>query len=264
MDWHWNTGIPWSLLFSSVKIHHSITSIQSKSLSRRCWSSPLWPSYWWMQEKAIRQYRILVRRDEEALRQCSALVDRKCVSVLARGGRQRKRFQYCLNPNYPHQFLYLRAIQGHTGSTIYPALQDNVLSPEGFTECIYHVGNGKELKSIVNHGLIPGAVSLKTGRQSVFCTVVNPMDNRDGSGKPCAHKQESRHAEYLEKLSEYSILVQIEARSTKRTAILSNKIKRSFLLWHTACRVHWESDMHEDQGSTVPQGKRDSKTACCC
>ena len=30
-----------------------------------------------MQEKAIRQYRVLVRLDEEALRRCSALVDRK-------------------------------------------------------------------------------------------------------------------------------------------------------------------------------------------
>ena len=61
----------------------------------------------------------------------------KWVSVLAKGGGQKKRFQYCLNPNYPHQFLYLRAIQGHSGSTINPALQDNVLLPEGFTECIF-------------------------------------------------------------------------------------------------------------------------------
>ena len=54
---------------------------------------------------------------------------------------------------------------------------------------------------------------------------------------------------YLETLSEYSILVQCEARSTKRAAIWSNKIKRSYSRRHTACRVHWESDMHEDQGS---------------
>ena len=64
---------------------------------------------------------------------------------------------------------------------------------------------------------------------------------------------------YLETLSEYSILVQFEARSTKRTAILSNKVKRSYLLRHTACSVSWESDMHEDQGSAF----RDSKTSCC-
>ena len=72
MDWHWNTGIQGSLWFSSVKIHHSITSTEPTSLSRRRWRSPSRPSYWWMQEKAIRQYRMLVRRDER-FRQCSAL-----------------------------------------------------------------------------------------------------------------------------------------------------------------------------------------------
>ena len=64
-----------------------------------------------------------------------------------------------------------------------PALQDNVLLPEGFTEYIYHVGNGKELRSMVNHGLIPGGVSLKTGGHAVFFTVVNPTDNQDGFGQ---------------------------------------------------------------------------------
>ena len=29
----------------------------------------------------------------------------KWISVLAKGGGQKKRFQYCLNPNYPHRFL---------------------------------------------------------------------------------------------------------------------------------------------------------------
>ena len=55
----------------------------------------------------------------------------KWTSVLVKSGGQKKRFQYCLNPNYPHQFLYLRAIERHSGSTINPALQDNVLLPEG-------------------------------------------------------------------------------------------------------------------------------------
>ena len=45
---------------------------------------------------------------------------------LAKGGGQKKRFQCCLNPHYPHQFLYLRAIQGHSGSTANPILQDTV------------------------------------------------------------------------------------------------------------------------------------------
>ena len=120
----------------------------------------------------------------------------KWISVLAEGGGQKKRFQYCLNPNYPQKFLYLRAIQGHSGSTINLALQDNVLLPEGFTEYIYNVGNGKELRSLVNHGLIPGGVCLKTGRLAVFFTVANPMDNQDGLGETLCDLSQARIAPY--------------------------------------------------------------------
>ena len=121
----------------------------------------------------------------------------KWISVLAKGGGQKKRFQYCLNVNYPHQFLYLRAIQGQSGRTIInPALPHNVLLPEGFTEYIYHVGNAKELRSIVNHDLIPGGVSLRTSRQAVFFTVVNPMDNQDGSGETLCDLSKVRIAPY--------------------------------------------------------------------
>ena len=152
-----------------------------------------------MQEKAIRQYRILVSWGEEGFRQCPTLVDWKMDISSGKSWRTKEKVQYCLNPNHPHQFLYFRAIQGHSGSTINPALQDNVLLPEGFTAYIYHVGNGKELRSIVNHGLIPGGISLRTGRQVVFFTVVNLMDNQDGFGKAYAtcHKQESRQTKIL-------------------------------------------------------------------
>ena len=120
----------------------------------------------------------------------------KWISVLAIGGGQKKRFQYCANPNYSQKFLYLPAIQGHSGSTINPALQDNVLLPEVFTGYIYHVGNGKELRSIVNHGLIPGGVSLRTDRQAVFFTVVKPMDNQDGLGETPYDVSQTRIAPY--------------------------------------------------------------------
>ena len=114
--------------------------------------------------------------------------------------------------------------------TINLALQDIVLLQEGFTEYMNHVENGKELRSIVNHGLIPGRISLKTGRHAVFFTVVNPMVNQDGSGETLCDLSQARIApQYLETLSGYSILVQSEARSTKRTAISSNKVKRSIL-----------------------------------
>ena len=93
----------------------------------------------------------------------------------------------------------------------------------------------------MNHGLIPGGVSLRTGRQAVFFTIVNPMDDQGGLGETSCDLSRARiapHKNTWKSFSEYSILVQFEARSTKRTAILSNKIKRSYSLRHTACRVH--------------------------
>ena len=62
---------------------------------------------------------------------------------------------------------------------------------------------------------------------------------------------------YMETLSGYSILVQFEARSLKRTANSSNAVICSRSLRHTACRVHRESDVHEGQGSALSKGKRD-------
>ena len=50
----------------------------------------------------------------------------------------------------------------------------------------------KELRSIVNHGLISGRVSLKTGRHTVFFTAVNPMDNQDGLGETLCDSSQAR------------------------------------------------------------------------
>ena len=141
-----------------------------------------------------------------------------------KGGGQKKRFQYCVNPNFSQKFLYLRAIQGHSGSTINLALQDYVLLPEEFTEKIYHVGNGKELRSIVNQWFDSTRESVsKQADNAVFFTVVSPMDNQDGSGgNPVRLVKGKNRAtrKYLETLSGYSIL-----------------IKCSYSLRHTACRV---------------------------
>ena len=104
-------------------------------------------------------------------------------STLAKGRGAKKIFQCCVNPNFSHQFLYLRAIQGHSGDdAVDPALQDSVLLPKGFTEYIYHVGNANELNSIIRNCLIPGGKSLKRGRQAVFFTAVNPMADANGMG----------------------------------------------------------------------------------
>ena len=67
------------------------------------------------------------------------------------------------------------------------------------------------------------------------------MDNQDGLGENPMRLVTSKNRatqKYLETLSEYSILMQFEARSTKETAKSSNNIKRSYSSRHSACRVH--------------------------
>ena len=46
----------------------------------------------------------------------------------------------------------------------------------------------------MNHGLIPGGVSLRTGRQAVLFTFVNLMDNQEGLGEPLCDLSQSRIA----------------------------------------------------------------------
>ena len=59
---------------------------------------------------------------------------------------------------------------------------------------------------------------------------------------------------YLETSSKLSVLVQFEARSEERIAILSNTVTRNRSLQHTACGLCRESGMHENKGGAVPQG----------
>ena len=82
--------------------------------------------------------------------------DEKWKSTMAKGGGNKKRFQYCTDPS-KQEILYLR---GHSGrNLIDPSLQDNVVIPDGFFKYIYHVGCANNLHSIINSGLIPGGQS---------------------------------------------------------------------------------------------------------
>ena len=101
-------------------------------------------------------------------------------STKARGGGNKKRFQYCTDPS-GQEILYLRTLQGHAGrNSIDPELQDNVLIPNDFFEYIYHIGCAINLHSNTNSGLIPGGQNLSK-RQTVFFTSVDPMtkEHRD-------------------------------------------------------------------------------------
>ena len=63
------------------------------------------------------------------------------ISTLAKGGGAKKKVSILLEPKLSNQFLYLRAVQGHSGdNSVDPTLQDNVLFPKEFTDYICHVG----------------------------------------------------------------------------------------------------------------------------
>ena len=78
---------------------------------------------------------------------------KKWKSIRAKGGGNKKIFQYCTDSS--GEILHLRALQGHSGRCLIdPSLQDNVIIPDGFFKFIYHVGCAINLHSI-NSGLIP-------------------------------------------------------------------------------------------------------------
>ena len=93
---------------------------------------------------------------------------------MAAGGGSKRRYQYC--SDYLRTILYLRVLQGHSGSNLIdPTLQDNVVIESGIFHYIYHIGCAFNLHSIINNGLIPGGQDLSR-RQTVFFLPVDPRD----------------------------------------------------------------------------------------
>ena len=91
------------------------------------------------------------------------------ISFLAKGGEQKKRFQYCLNPSFSERFLHFRAIQRHSrGTLVDPTLQDKQLLPDDFADDIYHIGNVHNVHSIIQCGLIPGRKQSQKGQAVLF------------------------------------------------------------------------------------------------
>ena len=94
---------------------------------------------------------------------------------MAKGGGNKKSFQYCTGPS-GQEIIYFRALQGHSGRNLLdPSLQDNVLIPSDFFECIYHIGCAINLHTIMKSGLIPGGQNLSK-RQTILFTSVDPMN----------------------------------------------------------------------------------------
>ena len=90
---------------------------------------------------------------------CRHWSDEKWKKSMARGGGNKKRYQYCADSS--GAILYLRALQGHSGRNLVDlSLQDNVIIPDGFFKYIYHVGCSINLHVIINSGLISGGQIL--------------------------------------------------------------------------------------------------------
>ena len=105
--------------------------------------------------------------------------DDRWKTCLAAGGGSKRRYQYC--SDYLGSIIYLRALQGHSGSNLIdPTLQDNVLIGPGIFLYIYHVGSNFNLYSIIRNGLVPGGQNLSR-RQTVFFLLVDPRseDHKD-------------------------------------------------------------------------------------
>ena len=120
--------------------------------------------------------------------------DDRWKACLAAGGGSKRRYQYCSDDS--GRILYLRALQGHSGSNLIdPTLQDNVVIGTGIFHYIDHIGCAFNLHSIINNGLIPGGQDLSR-RQTVFFL---PIDPRDENHKDPEHIDFSvpRRARYV-------------------------------------------------------------------
>ena len=124
---------------------------------------------------------------------CDHWSDEKWKSSMARGGGNKKRFQYCLDSS--REIICLRAHPGHSGRNLFdPSLQ--VIIPDGFFKYIYHVGCAINLHSIINSGLIPEGQHL-SNRQTVFFLLVDPVD-REHKDPETVDLKAPRLARYLQ------------------------------------------------------------------
>ena len=100
--------------------------------------------------------------------------DDRWKACLAAGRGFKRRYQYC--SDHFGTIVYLRALQGHSGSNLIdPLLQDTVKIQSGFFHHFYHIGCTFNLHSIINNGLIPGGQN-SSKRQTVFFLPVDPRN----------------------------------------------------------------------------------------
>ena len=192
------------------------------------------------EDGAIQFYKIKFHlRDHSQIQNWS---DDRWIACLAAGGGSKRRYQYC--SDNLGSIIYLRALQGHTGSNLIdPALQDNVLIRLGICPYIYHVGSNFNLHSIISNGLIPGGQNLSR-RQTVFFLPVEPRKERSQGSRVyrllCTASR-TILAKCMEETSRYGILGRYRSWNQRRINVLSDKIERNYSSRNTSSPLHCKS-----------------------
>ena len=133
-----------------------------------------------------------------------------------------------------------------------------------FTGYIYHVGNASELNFMIRNGLILGGKSLKRGRQAVFCTIVNPMEDGYGMEVNSTRSDEIKDRaiqEYLESPSNYFFWCNLKLAQEKGLQFYQTR-SHAVVLYNTlpaAC-----GGMYEDTGRAPPKSSLNSRSATGC
>ena len=94
--------------------------------------------------------------------------------------------------------MYTRAFHGHSRRNLVDfSLQENVIIPSDFFQCVHHVGCAINLHSIINSGLTRRS-NFEQQTKKVFCLLVHPMDQylKDPD---TIDLNAPRHAQYLHK-----------------------------------------------------------------
>ena len=106
---------------------------------------------------------------------CHHWSDDKWKKTLARGGGNKKRYQYCADSS--GVILYIRALQGHSGrSLIDPTLQDNVIIPNGLFQLFLTCRVCNQFTCHHQFRIDTGRTKFEQQRETVFFLLVDPMD----------------------------------------------------------------------------------------
>ena len=191
------------------------------------------------EDGAIQFYKIKFHlRDHSQIQNWS---DDRWIACLAAGGGSKRKYQYC--SDNLGSIIYLRALQGHTGSNLIDPLQDNVLIRLGICPYIYHVGSNFNLHSIISNGLIPGGQNLSR-RQTVFFLPVEPRKERSQGSRVyrllCTASR-TILAKCMEETSRYGILGRYRSWNQRRINVLSDKIERNYSSRNTSSPLHCKS-----------------------